>query len=40
MIEGIAYSEGDFTYLSHRSLWPLFLSDFFPYLDLKIILNI
>ena len=29
MIEGIAYSEGDFTYLSHRSLWPLFLSGFF-----------
>ena len=29
MIEGIAFSEGDFTYLSHRSLWPLFLSGFF-----------
>ena len=29
MIEGIAYSQGDFTYLSHRSLWPLFLSGFF-----------
>lgn len=29
MIEGIAFSEGDFTYISHRSLWPLFLSGFF-----------
>ena len=29
MIEGIAFSEGDFTYLSYRSLWPLFLSGFF-----------
>jgi len=29
MIEGISFSEGDFTYLSHRSLWPLFLSGFF-----------
>jgi hypothetical protein len=29
MIEGIAYSEGDFTYLNHRSLWPVFLSGFF-----------
>ena len=29
MIEGIAFSEGDLTYVSHRSLWPLFLSGFF-----------
>ena len=29
MIEGVAYSEGDFSYLSHRSFWPLFLSGFF-----------
>ena len=29
MIEGIALSEGDFTYINHRSLWPLFLSGFF-----------
>ena len=29
MIEGIAFSEGDLTYISHRSLWPLFLSGFF-----------
>lgn len=29
MIEGIAYSDGDFVYLSHRFLWPIFLSGFF-----------
>jgi len=29
MIEGIAFSEGDFRYLNYRSLWPLFLSGFF-----------
>jgi hypothetical protein len=29
MIEGIAFSEGDFKYLNYRSLWPLFLSGFF-----------
>ena len=29
MIEGIEFSQGDFTHLSHRSLWPLFLSGFF-----------
>ena len=29
MIEGISHSQGDFSYISHRSLWPLFLSGFF-----------
>lgn len=29
MIEGIRLSEGDFTYISYRSFWPLFLSGFF-----------
>jgi len=29
MIEGIAHSQGDFTSLGHRSLWPLFLSGIF-----------
>ncbi len=29
MIEGIAFSEGDWSYLNHRSLFPLFLSGFF-----------
>ena len=29
MIEGVRLSEGDFTSISYRSLWPLFLSGFF-----------
>lgn len=35
MIEGIAHSQGDFTELSHRSLWPLFLSGFFSIIPLE-----
>lgn len=35
MIEGIAHSQGDFTSLSHRSLWPLFLSVFFSIIPLE-----
>ncbi len=29
MIEGVKYSKGDFSSLSHRFLWPMFLSVFF-----------
>lgn len=29
MIEGVEYSKGDFSSLSHRFLWPMFLSIFF-----------
>ena len=29
MIEGVDYSKGDFSALSHRFLWPMFLSVFF-----------